>query len=409
MDLKEVNDRHVRCHDKYYRMYSGLASNIRSYENKTIELEINYGDNWPVWWKTLKGTAVQLVNNWLIQPELKDAERYIVHLYNTRGSSGFAFTGDPNPQQIKAELKKFEDKRKTPTAVIKGEINAIAIQNFVGAAMQKVVKTHPIFNFLMLPEMHNPTTLDLFDLDIAGLFFVGEKFFIENEPIISFGEDDWIYGFGILKLPENIGLLHYRFPGEQKYSIYGVTYNLSEHLDAICMEVIKEKLLERSLILKGKFDLNFLHGLYTYDSNDEEFQGWYDENTKNLNAVYHEKQKFQNEIDEDEKQIFGLEILNDKYELESAFEDAMEANKNKRLFWELDILRVRKKIDSILERIEKYKKEPYTFKDVKEAKKRVKKFDKNIREYEKGIDENLIEGRRQAYWQAVRESGIPYM
>ncbi|MDC1005419.1 hypothetical protein OAQ34_07325, partial [Opitutales bacterium] len=45
-ELEEIRVHHIHSSDKCYRMYGGLASNLLSFENHIIELEIRHAERW---------------------------------------------------------------------------------------------------------------------------------------------------------------------------------------------------------------------------------------------------------------------------------------------------------------------------------------------------------------------------
>jgi hypothetical protein len=84
-ELEEIRVRHISSRDKCYRMYGGLASNLISFENKIIELEIRFADRWP---KPPDVTALQLATGWKYNEILNQATGYFVHLFKRRTNPG---------------------------------------------------------------------------------------------------------------------------------------------------------------------------------------------------------------------------------------------------------------------------------------------------------------------------------
>jgi hypothetical protein len=78
LDYKKINNNYIHSVDKFYRMFSGLSSYLLSYENETIELEIEVSSRWE---KDPRTTSIQLSSSWRRScHELSDAKKYKVHL-----------------------------------------------------------------------------------------------------------------------------------------------------------------------------------------------------------------------------------------------------------------------------------------------------------------------------------------
>jgi hypothetical protein len=78
INYEDLNEKHCRGVDKWYRMCGGLASKIISYGELTIELEIRISQRWP---KDPTTTAIQLSKCWReFNDCLKDARFYKVTL-----------------------------------------------------------------------------------------------------------------------------------------------------------------------------------------------------------------------------------------------------------------------------------------------------------------------------------------
>tara|TARA_R110000850_G_scaffold135382_6_gene256588 strand:+ start:598 stop:1065 length:468 start_codon:yes stop_codon:yes gene_type:complete len=79
IDIKAISQRHICSIDKLYRMHGGLSSNLISYDDRVIELEIRTS---PKWTKSPEVTARQLAECWKRNRELSDAVGFVVHLYD---------------------------------------------------------------------------------------------------------------------------------------------------------------------------------------------------------------------------------------------------------------------------------------------------------------------------------------
>ena len=84
-ELEEIRINHIHRRDKSYRMYGGLASNLISFENQIIELEIRHAERWS---KAPDVTALQIATGWKDNKILKQATGYLVHLFKRRSNPG---------------------------------------------------------------------------------------------------------------------------------------------------------------------------------------------------------------------------------------------------------------------------------------------------------------------------------
>jgi hypothetical protein len=84
-ELEEIRVHHIHSSDKCYRMYGGLASNLLSFENHIIELEIRHADRWS---KAPDVTALQIATGWKDNKILNQATGYLVHLFKRRNNPG---------------------------------------------------------------------------------------------------------------------------------------------------------------------------------------------------------------------------------------------------------------------------------------------------------------------------------
>mgnify|MGYP000029212799 FL=1 len=84
-ELEEIRINHIHRRDKCYRMYGGLASNLISFENQIIELEIRHADRWS---KAPDVTALQIATGWKDNKILNQATGYLVHLFKRRNNPG---------------------------------------------------------------------------------------------------------------------------------------------------------------------------------------------------------------------------------------------------------------------------------------------------------------------------------
>jgi hypothetical protein len=84
-ELEEIRINHIHRRDKCYRMNGGLASNLISFENQIIELEIRHAERWS---KPPDVTALQIATGWKDNKILNQATGYFVHLFKRRSNPG---------------------------------------------------------------------------------------------------------------------------------------------------------------------------------------------------------------------------------------------------------------------------------------------------------------------------------
>jgi hypothetical protein len=104
--ISVISSRYIKSYDKFYRMYAGISSSLKSYSNGIITLEIHNSE------KTKASdfnTAFEFSLKWAsVNKELKEAEGFVVSFYKT-GSTGFAIPADgaddSTLQKLISELK----------------------------------------------------------------------------------------------------------------------------------------------------------------------------------------------------------------------------------------------------------------------------------------------------------------
>lgn len=110
-EVYEICDKHVRGCDKWYRMFCGLASSLKKYEDGIITIKIeNTGARFPSNFET----AVRLTKKWIeFNKELQQAVGFIVLFYTTK-STGFNIPTsgiNKNALEILVEQFKSADKQ----------------------------------------------------------------------------------------------------------------------------------------------------------------------------------------------------------------------------------------------------------------------------------------------------------
>jgi hypothetical protein len=96
-DLVAINERHLRGVDKWSRMYAGAASNLTSFENGIIYLDIHVDNRLD---QPLTEVTRKIAESWLMEAELKCAVGYSAHIYKTERPSGGVVA--PQPGGIEA-------------------------------------------------------------------------------------------------------------------------------------------------------------------------------------------------------------------------------------------------------------------------------------------------------------------
>ena len=99
-ELEEIRVHHIHSSDKCYRMYGGLASNLISFENKIIELEIRHAERWS---KAPDVTALQIATGWKDNKILNQATGYLVHLFRRVNNPGVVAQVPKSEKQNKVD------------------------------------------------------------------------------------------------------------------------------------------------------------------------------------------------------------------------------------------------------------------------------------------------------------------
>ena len=113
-EVSAIASRYIKNIDKMYRMYAGISSSLKSYNNGIITLEIHNSEKKK---PSDFNTAIEFALKWAcLNKELKEAEGFVVLFYKT-GSTGFAISAEGAKD---ATLKKLisELKESKPTKLI---------------------------------------------------------------------------------------------------------------------------------------------------------------------------------------------------------------------------------------------------------------------------------------------------
>ncbi len=125
--INEINDRHARNVDKWYRMFHNFGSQLVDYREETIFIEIDKCRA-ARWIKDDETTALQFAESYKkIEPELRHAKRFHVSILK-RGSTinyGFVISkeslADPENLFKKAAEAKEQKKEDEPKEGIQKE------------------------------------------------------------------------------------------------------------------------------------------------------------------------------------------------------------------------------------------------------------------------------------------------
>lgn len=109
--IKEFNSFCIKNYDKWNRMFDGISSHIKLYEDNIIQIIV---DNSETKYDSTKELAVQFINRWIghlkRHTSLKP-DGYVVYLYSTNKSPGFIYTKNtPKKEKLIATTKTEEKK-----------------------------------------------------------------------------------------------------------------------------------------------------------------------------------------------------------------------------------------------------------------------------------------------------------
>ena len=88
LDLEQINHRHIHGIDKFFRMFGGAASQLLSFDDGILELEVRLDNRANR--STPAAMARKLADSWHREPELRSATGFLVHVYKTMRPLGFA-------------------------------------------------------------------------------------------------------------------------------------------------------------------------------------------------------------------------------------------------------------------------------------------------------------------------------
>jgi len=89
-EINGINAWYIHEIDKFYRMYAGLASSLKKYEDGIVYIEIENTEK--VRLSNLE-TAENIVESWINgNDKLRQAKGWVVYFYRTNASTGFVFS-----------------------------------------------------------------------------------------------------------------------------------------------------------------------------------------------------------------------------------------------------------------------------------------------------------------------------
>jgi len=98
-EIDKIRDQYVRGVDKWRRMYMGLSSSLKKYEDGIVYIEIENTEK--VASSDFK-TAEAIVQSWVgFSKELRQARGWVVYFHKTNVPTGFTISfNDPNNKDI---------------------------------------------------------------------------------------------------------------------------------------------------------------------------------------------------------------------------------------------------------------------------------------------------------------------
>jgi hypothetical protein len=117
LDLKDLNSRHVRSIDKWYRMCTGAGSEITAFEEGTIYLAISVDERQQPPFDEIVG---KVARSWLNEEELKNAFRYVGIIFQTDGRLGALVNPTTTTPRQLVNMIRPATKPDVPIGVISG-------------------------------------------------------------------------------------------------------------------------------------------------------------------------------------------------------------------------------------------------------------------------------------------------
>jgi hypothetical protein len=86
-NLREIARRHIYKIDKWYRMFGGASSDLLSFEDGTLTLEVRLDKRAQT---SATEMALKLAKSWRYERELHGAERFVVYVYRDNRPVGLS-------------------------------------------------------------------------------------------------------------------------------------------------------------------------------------------------------------------------------------------------------------------------------------------------------------------------------
>jgi hypothetical protein len=112
-DIMYVNCLYTKGYDKWYRMFCSSGSNLCSYQDGFVELEVQCRHSL---YQTRRQIILNQIRSWRFSDWLAEADNYIVHVYATHVPAGFIV---PEGQHWEEEVAQMTSKMSRPVADVK--------------------------------------------------------------------------------------------------------------------------------------------------------------------------------------------------------------------------------------------------------------------------------------------------
>lgn len=114
--LEEINERHIRNIDKYFRSREGAASNLTGFHAGFIYLDIRVDDRLRV---PIEAITRNIANSWRRERELNGAVAYCASIYKSARWSGYLLGPDATSHQKEEAIRRMKEPANPPDVFIK--------------------------------------------------------------------------------------------------------------------------------------------------------------------------------------------------------------------------------------------------------------------------------------------------
>lgn len=173
-EVEEIGDKHVRSVDKFYRMFSGLSSELTGVKNGILYLEITIS---PRWNKTIPQTVAQLITSWKTNNKiLQDTIGCEVTVFNSYSLPGFVLhpqdIGTPYAKKLIAQYNANDEKNLI--YIYKERMSSLGLNTKIDKS--RTVKQVEITDTFYFPEKELNLLLTFEQKHISnGIFELSEK------------------------------------------------------------------------------------------------------------------------------------------------------------------------------------------------------------------------------------------